>query len=82
MVDAFRKTVRHEGFGALYKGLVPNSVKVTSYFEFVNQDCWLLNILFSCDYFYPLSYVDLFFLYHGVLFHVGGSINSNCICDI
>lgn len=28
MVDAFRKTVRHEGFGALYKGLVPNSVKV------------------------------------------------------
>ena len=29
MVDAFRKTVRHEGFGALYKGLVPNSVKVS-----------------------------------------------------
>ncbi|GER37909.1 mitochondrial carrier-like protein [Striga asiatica] len=28
MVDAFRKTVRHEGFRALYKGLVPNSVKV------------------------------------------------------
>ncbi|KAJ6705455.1 SOLUTE CARRIER FAMILY 25 [Salix purpurea] len=28
MVDAFRKTVRHKGFGALYKGLVPNSVKV------------------------------------------------------
>ncbi|VVA89656.1 unnamed protein product [Arabis nemorensis] len=28
MIDAFRKTVRHEGFGALYKGLVPNSVKV------------------------------------------------------
>ncbi|KAJ0250052.1 Mitochondrial adenine nucleotide transporter ADNT1 [Hirschfeldia incana] len=28
MVDAFKKTVRHEGFGALYKGLVPNSVKV------------------------------------------------------
>nr|VDD23938.1 unnamed protein product [Brassica oleracea] len=28
MVDAFRKTVRHEGLGALYKGLVPNSVKV------------------------------------------------------
>ncbi|XP_078169135.1 mitochondrial adenine nucleotide transporter ADNT1-like isoform X2 [Carex rostrata] len=28
MVDAFRKTVRHEGFGALYKGLIPNSVKV------------------------------------------------------
>ncbi|XP_040939516.1 mitochondrial adenine nucleotide transporter ADNT1 isoform X2 [Gossypium hirsutum] len=28
MVDAFRKTVRCEGFGALYKGLVPNSVKV------------------------------------------------------
>lgn len=30
MVDAFRKTVRHEGFGALYKGLVPNSVKVSN----------------------------------------------------
>lgn len=29
MVDAFRKTVRHEGFRALYKGLVPNSVKVS-----------------------------------------------------
>lgn len=28
MVDAFKKTVRHEGVGALYKGLVPNSVKV------------------------------------------------------
>ncbi|XP_044484844.1 mitochondrial adenine nucleotide transporter ADNT1-like [Mangifera indica] len=28
MVDAFRKTIRNEGFGALYKGLVPNSVKV------------------------------------------------------
>ncbi|GKU87980.1 hypothetical protein SLEP1_g2299 [Rubroshorea leprosula] len=28
MIDAFRKTVRYEGFGALYKGLVPNSVKV------------------------------------------------------
>ncbi|XWS48828.1 hypothetical protein CRYUN_Cryun13aG0110000 [Craigia yunnanensis] len=28
MVDAFRKTVRYEDFGALYKGLVPNSVKV------------------------------------------------------
>nr|KJB52266.1 hypothetical protein B456_008G252700 [Gossypium raimondii] len=28
MVDAFRKTVRYEGFGALYKGLVPNPVKV------------------------------------------------------
>ncbi|KAA0048929.1 mitochondrial adenine nucleotide transporter ADNT1 [Cucumis melo var. makuwa] len=28
MVDAFRKTVRYEGFSALYKGLVPNSVKV------------------------------------------------------
>ncbi|KAJ8526991.1 hypothetical protein K7X08_029468 [Anisodus acutangulus] len=27
-VDAFRKTVRHEGVGALFKGLVPNSVKV------------------------------------------------------
>jgi solute carrier family 25 phosphate transporter 23/24/25/41 len=28
MVDAFRQTVRNEGIGALYKGLVPNSVKV------------------------------------------------------
>jgi len=30
MIDAFRKTVRYEGFGALYKGLVPNSVKVSN----------------------------------------------------
>ena len=29
MIDTFRKTVRYEGFGALYKGLVPNSVKVS-----------------------------------------------------
>lgn len=29
MIDTFRKTVRHEGFRALYKGLVPNSVKVS-----------------------------------------------------
>ncbi|XLU98658.1 hypothetical protein S245_012998 [Arachis hypogaea] len=28
MVDAFRKTVRYEGVGALYKGLVPNFAKV------------------------------------------------------
>ncbi|OVA06399.1 Mitochondrial carrier protein [Macleaya cordata] len=28
MVDAFKKTVRNEGFGALYKGWVPNLVKV------------------------------------------------------
>ncbi|KAL5707905.1 Mitochondrial adenine nucleotide transporter adnt1 [Ranunculus cassubicifolius] len=28
MIDAFRKTVRYEGFRALYKGLVPNSVKL------------------------------------------------------
>jgi solute carrier family 25 phosphate transporter 23/24/25/41 len=27
MVDAFRKTVKNEGPQALYKGLVPNSVK-------------------------------------------------------
>lgn len=29
MVDAFSKTIKYEGFGALYKGLVPNSVKVS-----------------------------------------------------
>lgn len=28
MIDAFRKTVKYEGVKALYKGLVPNSVKV------------------------------------------------------
>ncbi|KAG9156734.1 hypothetical protein Leryth_026449 [Lithospermum erythrorhizon] len=28
MIDAFRKTVRYEGVRALYKGLVPNTVKV------------------------------------------------------
>lgn len=31
MIDAFRKTVRYEGVRALYKGLVPNSVKVSLY---------------------------------------------------
>ena len=29
MFDAFRKTVWHGGVGALYKDLVPNSVKVS-----------------------------------------------------
>lgn len=29
MIDAFRKTVKYEGVRALYKGLVPNSVKVS-----------------------------------------------------
>ena len=28
MMDAFRQTVRQEGWSALFKGLVPNSVKV------------------------------------------------------
>jgi solute carrier family 25 phosphate transporter 23/24/25/41 len=28
MVDTFRLTVKHEGVRALYKGLVPNSLKV------------------------------------------------------
>ncbi|KAH0778467.1 hypothetical protein KY290_004894 [Solanum tuberosum] len=28
MIDAFRKTVKYEGVRALYKGLVPNSVKI------------------------------------------------------
>lgn len=32
MTDAFRKTVTNEGFGALYKGLIPNSVKVLNQF--------------------------------------------------
>lgn len=41
MIDAFRKTVRHEGFGALYKGLVPNSVKVSpnSLFFYIKFAC-------------------------------------------
>lgn len=29
---AFRKTVRHESFGDLYKGLVPNLVKVCTFY--------------------------------------------------
>lgn len=32
MVDAFKKTIQHEGFGALYKGLIPNSMKVCTFF--------------------------------------------------
>ena len=47
MVDAFRKTVRHEGFGALYKGLVPNSVKVSPIY---------------CDLYYMKSCVSLLIL--------------------
>ncbi|KAF3340105.1 mitochondrial adenine nucleotide transporter ADNT1-like protein [Carex littledalei] len=41
MVDAFRKTVCHEGFGALYKGLIPNSVKVVPSIAiaFVTYEC-------------------------------------------
>lgn len=39
MVDAFRKTVRHEGFGALYKGLVPNSVKVSLHLTVLINSC-------------------------------------------
>lgn len=33
MIDAFRKTVKYEGVKALYKGLVPNSVKVSLVFQ-------------------------------------------------
>lgn len=39
MVDAFRKTVHHEGFGALYKGLVPNSVKASSSVQLLYFNC-------------------------------------------
>ncbi|KAI5084625.1 hypothetical protein GOP47_0000794 [Adiantum capillus-veneris] len=28
MIDAFLKTIQNEGFGALYKGVIPNSIKV------------------------------------------------------
>lgn len=44
MVDAFRKTVRHEGFGALYKGLVPNSVKVSALY------CYLKSFFENCSH--------------------------------
>ena len=47
MVDAFRKTVQHEGFGALYKGLVPNSVKVTIYTRLKSKKT--NNDQFCCD---------------------------------
>lgn len=33
MIDAFRKTVKYEGVRALYKGLVPNSVKVSLIYQ-------------------------------------------------
>uniref|UniRef100_A0A803LWF8 Mitochondrial carrier protein n=1 Tax=Chenopodium quinoa TaxID=63459 RepID=A0A803LWF8_CHEQI len=38
MVDAFRKTVRYEGFRALYKGLVPNSVVPSISIAFVTYE--------------------------------------------
>jgi len=44
MVDAFRKTVRYEGFGALYKGLVPNSVKVRLSPVFINYVTFWKNV--------------------------------------
>lgn len=47
MIDAFRKTVRHEGFGALYKGLVPNSVKVSILNE--SSSDHFISILFIVD---------------------------------
>lgn len=51
MIDAFRKTVRHEGFGALYKGLVPNSVKVSLHLELkiCSAKLWVnLYLLVNC----------------------------------
>lgn len=47
MIDAFRKTVRHEGFGALYKGLVPNSVKVSLLLARMFLPCIFFPPLFS-----------------------------------
>ncbi|KAK1391378.1 hypothetical protein POM88_010434 [Heracleum sosnowskyi] len=45
MIDTFRKTVRYEGFGALYKGLVPNSVKVLYYlFELHHSLAFLISM--------------------------------------
>ncbi|KAM7276142.1 hypothetical protein ACFE04_018008 [Oxalis oulophora] len=46
MIDAFRKTVRHEGIRALWKGLIPNSVKVVPSIAiaFVTYE-WLKEIL-------------------------------------
>ncbi|KAG6473009.1 hypothetical protein ZIOFF_066916 [Zingiber officinale] len=38
MIDAFQKIVRHEGFGALYKGLVPNSVVPSIAIAFVTYE--------------------------------------------
>ena len=55
MIDAFRKTVRHEGVGALYKGLVPNSVKVNlsnAYFRFLHffKFCMMFDNSEDCCY--------------------------------
>lgn len=73
MVDAFRKTVRHEGFGALYKGLVPNSVKV-SVLSFLHRS------LKYCLMLVVVSSKGIFFFFFGLF--IGGSFYSNCICDI
>ena len=53
MIDAFRKTVRHEGFGALYKGLVPNSVKVS---EICYATCLQMKALIIVIYTYHFSW--------------------------
>lgn len=83
MIDAFRKTVRHEGFGALYKGLVPNSVKVSHhltvmiYFaKFVSTfSCLKMK---TCISFLLFRKILLFFIYHwknlrGTSFHMDDS---------
>lgn len=43
MVDAFAKTVQSEGVRALYKGLVPNAVKVSALLPLLFQ-IWHLNL--------------------------------------
>lgn len=73
MVDAFRKTVRHEGIGALYKGLVPNSVKV-------------LSIIITT---FTIPSSSVFLLIRGesdmlfVVYLVSGSaVDSDSVCDV
>lgn len=50
MWDVFCQTVRHEGYLALYRGIVPNLLKAVSYFSFLHR------LFFqSIRLFFPLS---------------------------
>jgi hypothetical protein len=79
--------VKNEGIGALYKGLVPNSVKVRNWcqaFSVYMENASLMSSFFNV-YSRFLIWTHRNFLTHclqSVFCWAGGSFNSPCICDI